>query len=155
MEPFKILTDGGDDGSGEEEGAGLVPVAGIVGRVFERTHARAHGIDGVLQKSEGGVKVRKITTTPTTTATDHHASHQRRDSRSRSRAISADGQRGQRTCAAGSAARVSTLTGLTCVRHANCCLLRECEREPPLATDCVTLPGCDYLQINPGRSRYT
>lgn len=69
MEPFKILTDGGDDGSGEEEGAGLVPVAGIVGRVFERTHARAHGIDGVLQKSEGGVKVRKKTTTPTTAAT--------------------------------------------------------------------------------------
>lgn len=33
-----ILTDGGDDGSGEEEGAALVPVAGIVGRVSERTH---------------------------------------------------------------------------------------------------------------------
>lgn len=59
MEPFEILTDGGDDGSGEEEGAALVPVAGIVGRVFEGTHARAHGIDGVLQKSEEGVKVRK------------------------------------------------------------------------------------------------
>lgn len=59
MEPFRILTDGGDDGSGEEEGAALVPVAGIVGRVFEGTHARAHGIDGVLQKREEGVKVRK------------------------------------------------------------------------------------------------
>lgn len=70
MEPLKILTDGGDDGSGEEEGAGLVPVAGIVGRVFERAHARAHGIDGVLQKSEGGVEgEKKKPTTPTTTAT--------------------------------------------------------------------------------------
>lgn len=34
----QILTDGGNDGPGEEEGAALVPVAGVVGRVFERTH---------------------------------------------------------------------------------------------------------------------
>lgn len=37
-EPCQILTDGGNDGSGEEEGAALVPVAGIGGCVFERTH---------------------------------------------------------------------------------------------------------------------
>lgn len=38
VDSCQILTDGGDDGSGEEEGAALVPVAGIVGRVFERAH---------------------------------------------------------------------------------------------------------------------
>lgn len=38
VEPLKTLTDRGDDGPGEEEGAADVPVAGVVGRVFERTH---------------------------------------------------------------------------------------------------------------------
>lgn len=53
MNLSKVLTNGGDDGTSEEEGATLVPVAGVVGRVFERTHAGAHGINGVLRKRRG------------------------------------------------------------------------------------------------------
>lgn len=51
----KFFTDGGDDSSGEEEGAALVPVAGVVGHVFDRAHPRAHGIDGVLQRSRAHI----------------------------------------------------------------------------------------------------
>lgn len=115
---FERFTDGGDDRSSEEEGAALVPVAGVVGHVSDRAHSRAHGIHGVLQRSRAHIIVTTL--------------HQRRDSRSRSRASSARRQTRQThvCCRLQESEHISPPPANVYVRSPAVCLLRVSVRDP-------------------------